>query len=221
MRTQLRTLLPLALSIALGCKPDADQQGIVVDLGEPRANSTVDRALEFGCIEFLHLTFVHDELPPDLYEFRLAASGREARCEFMLPYEGRRIRQECFVREYPTWKPKCPDYCAEHCTKGKVDYPPFSCTGDLKVQLASRKLTEPHRQGGVVAFEDAPTFMLTEVPDSLEVTLLRDGQVVRRETIRPDYRLFAPNQGAQPVCRQAVVDVGGKAAAPVEGAVSK
>lgn len=219
MRTQLRTLLPFALSTALGCKPDADQQGVVVDLGEPRANSTVDRALEFGCVEFLTLTFDFDALPTDLYELRVAADGRQARCEFMLPFRRRRIHRECIVREYPNWKPKCPDYCGKHCIKtlpGVSDNSPLVCTGDLPLDDMYAPRDRPAGQDRMTPMEFFPKFMLTVVPDSLEFTLLRDGQVVRRDTIRPDYRLFAPNEGAAPVCRQASLHVAAKDAGPVE-----
>jgi hypothetical protein len=174
---------------------------VVVDLSEPRATSSVDRSQEFGCIEFLRLT-LPNEVPPDMYEVRLAANGREWRCAFMLPYQGNRVHDECFYREFPGAK-KCPDYCAEHCTKGFPKGDPPVCSGDLQVDLMSQG---PRTDDGWYL----PTLFLTEVPDSLELTMLRDGEVVRKETIRPEYRSFAPNPGAPPVCRQAGLDLGGK-----------
>jgi hypothetical protein len=178
----------------LSCTPERTQDGVVVDLSEPRATSSVDKSQEFGCIEFLRLTLPND-LPPDMYEFRLAANSREWRCTFMLPYQEHRIHKECFYREFPGAK-KCPDYCAEYCTKGFPDGALPVCSGDLQVDLMSR--------------DTLPTIFLTEVPDSLELTVLRDGEVARRETIRPEYRMFAPNESAPPVCRQAGVDLGAK-----------
>lgn len=182
-------------SSLLACTtPEASQDGVVVDLAEPRATSSVDRSQEFGCIEFLRLT-LPNEVPPDMYEVRLAANGREWRCSFMLPYQYARVHRECFYHEYPGAK-KCPDYCAEHCTKGFPVKDPPVCSGDLHGDLMIRN--------------QLPVLILTEAPDSLELTMLRDGEVVRKETIRPEYRLFAPNPGAPPVCRQAGLDLGGK-----------
>jgi hypothetical protein len=185
----------VVLPIVLACTtPEASLDGSVVDLAEPRATSSVDRSQEFGSIEFLRLTFQHLDLPPDMYEFRLAANGREWRCEFMFPFRSRRIHEECFFREYPNLKQQCPEYCGEHCTKGFPDASAPVCSGDLHIDLTSVR-------GQSMMF-------LQEVPDVIEFSVLRDGEVAYRETVRPEYRLFAPNEAAQPVCRQAGVELG-------------
>lgn len=178
----------------------------MVELAGPRATSSADASLELGCVGFLHLTFVPKDLPPDLYEFRLAANGREARCEFMVPFKCRRAWKECYTRDTPTYKRPCPDPCKGECVADPRETDPVVCTGDLKVEVSSRDFCE---------FE--PTFELGEIAESVEFTVLRAGSVVRRDVVRPTFRSFTPNGTAgPPVCRQGLVDIGGVANAPSE-----
>ncbi len=109
------------LSILLiRCSPDRRQDAVVVELGEPRAAISVDESNEFGCIEFLRLTYVPNDVPEGMYLFTLSANGQSTRCEMPIPFE-------CGGRLNCDWP----------CKQTEVE-----CTGDLKVTVFSRDQCE-------------------------------------------------------------------------------
>lgn len=130
----MRAVGPLLIVVA--CSPEGNQEALVVELAEPRAATSVDASNEFGCVEFLRLTYVPGDLAPAVYDFTLRADGKEAHCALPVPFE-------CRAELRCDWPCKQTD---------------AKCTGDLKVSVFSRDGCEREPSFELTSAPDAVLF---------------------------------------------------------------